>query len=381
MVSFKKNIKNKEYSFNFKFERIDNRNRIICSSLDFENDIIFHKEMYNPNLKKNVTVFEIHCTSANNKYFNNPNPKSNILLTIPHGVNVDEILNAAETAKIQIANEKQNKIEQILKTLKIVGFEYRIGCDCPSTYKFIYNICDNENIDYELKSKAIEKFWDKKFKNLNFINNYTVDDFNKFLRINYQEIIDTEKIKIEATLYCYGGYLFSENGALQIEKILIEKLIEDNQKLIENLKQKEIAKAKAEAEIKDAYENEIIFSGTELLSKVGHRLIHSIAARITQNNKIQIYTHGQSKNITNPTTTFNIKDELKSKNFNWNQQEKVWEIENTEDNQKLVIEILKKYDTKAEPEKNGLVKCWECGCWVKPSKNGSWDLSGYYCGC
>lgn len=161
----------------------------------------------------------------------------------------------------------------------------------------------------------------------------------------------------------------------EVERIEAEKEVKERE-----TKTKAEEKRKVNQEAKEkAFQEEILFFGTEFLASVNFRLLHSLGAQITRDNKIQIFTHGNSRFMKdkNPNTTFTIKDTLKGKGFRWNGENKAWEIDNTEDNQKLVIEHLKKYDTKADPHELGLQQCWECGTWHYQREL---DSSGY-CGC
>lgn len=145
-----------------------------------------------------------------------------------------------------------------------------------------------------------------------------------------------------------------------------------------------IAKAKAEreakqaAELQNAMDNELFVFSDEYLSSVGNRLLHSLGAKISQrDNRIVIYTTTYSKMIPDANTTYSIKEALKAAGFKWDDQEKEWYSEYSEEMANKAIELLKKYDTKADPYALGLVRCWECGCWKKPSQL---DENGY-CGC
>jgi hypothetical protein len=139
--------------------------------------------------------------------------------------------------------------------------------------------------------------------------------------------------------------------------------------------------AKEAAELKEAFDNELFVFGDEILSSVGNRLLHSLGAKISkQNNRIAIYTTGYAKMIPNANDTFKIKDILGGPGgmgFQWDGQEKVWAIGYSDVMAEKTIELLKKYDTKADPVALGLRRCWECGRWCRPSQL---NEDGY-CGC
>ena len=72
---------------------------------------------------------------------------------------------------------------------------------------------------------------------------------------------------------------------------------------------------------------------------------------------------------------FDAKDALKSLGFKWDGEEKHWAADYSKETWEAVLPILKKYDTKVWPEKLGMGRCWECGCYSKHL-----DADGY-CGC
>ncbi len=136
--------------------------------------------------------------------------------------------------------------------------------------------------------------------------------------------------------------------------------------------------AKAAAELHNAMENELFIFGDEYLSSVGNRLLHSLGAKMSQkDNRIMIYTTTYSKMIPNANGTYHIREELKAAGFKWDKEEEEWVSEYGEEMAKKTIELLKTYDTKADPYSLGLARCWECGRWCKPSQL---DENGY-CGC
>lgn len=139
--------------------------------------------------------------------------------------------------------------------------------------------------------------------------------------------------------------------------------------------EKEVKEA---AELKEAFENELFVFGDAILSSVGNRLLHSLGAKISKkDNRISVYTTEYAKMIPNANNTYKIKDILSGAGLKWDGKEKEWSSEYSEEMAEKTIELLKKYDTKADPEALGLKRCWECGSWCKPSEL---DSSGY-CGC
>lgn len=136
--------------------------------------------------------------------------------------------------------------------------------------------------------------------------------------------------------------------------------------------------AEEATELQNAFENELFVFGDELLSSVGNRLLHSLGAKISkQNNQISIYTTGYAKTIPNANDTYKIKDIIKSAGFHWDKEGKEWAADYSKEMAEKTIELLKKYDSKADPKALGLQRCWECGRWCKPNEL---DRDGY-CGC
>lgn len=128
------------------------------------------------------------------------------------------------------------------------------------------------------------------------------------------------------------------------------------------------------AKIEQAKEEELMIYGTEILSCNTNLLLHSLAIHCTEEN-IELYTTAYAKEIPDANTSYSIKEELKKQGFRFNGENKHWDLTYNEENLNKAVEILKKYDTKADPAELGLQRCWECGCYRK-----NLDSSGY-CGC
>jgi hypothetical protein len=130
----------------------------------------------------------------------------------------------------------------------------------------------------------------------------------------------------------------------------------------------------------EALDKELFVFGDEILSSVGNRVLHSLGAKISKaNNRIEIYTTGMIRFMKNiyHNTTYTINEELQKEGFMWDKNEKVWYCYYSEDMAQKTITILGKYDTRVDPLKIGLRRCWECGTWHWPSEL---DHDGY-CGC
>lgn len=184
-----------------------------------------------------------------------------------------------------------------------------------------------------------------------------------------------EEIKVAKYIPGWGRYIKDE----VIETLGKEFTYEEAVEYIRPAREAaEAKKAAQERELADAMENELFVFGDEILSSVGNRLLHSLGAKISKkDNRITIYTTTYSKIIPNAVGTYEIREELKVAGFKWDSQEKEWVCDYSEEMAEKTIELLKKYDTKADPHALGLARCWECGRWCKPSEL---DENGY-CGC
>lgn len=149
-------------------------------------------------------------------------------------------------------------------------------------------------------------------------------------------------------------------------------------------KKQENARKENEA-LQDAFDNELMIFGDEILSSVNFKLIHTIGATVSEkDNLICIYSTRYTWQFKDAgieyKDTYAIRDILSEAGFTWNAERKQWQIEYSAENVEKAVAILKKYDTKAEPQKLGLAQCWECGTW-NPIKKMTDDVVGYYCGC
>lgn len=139
-----------------------------------------------------------------------------------------------------------------------------------------------------------------------------------------------------------------------------------------------IAAEKRQADRKNTEENELfVFASDIIYSSNGSKMLHSIGARV--GSSIELYTTSYAADMKRAgvahTTTFDAKDALKSLGFKWDGEEKHWVADYSEETWAATLPILKKYDTKVWPEKLGMGRCWECGCYSKRL-----DADGY-CGC
>lgn len=64
--------------------------------------------------------------------------------------------------------------------------------------------------------------------------------------------------------------------------------------------------------------------------------------------------------------TFEIREELKRRRFQWYSARKYWHTEYSEENIKNAVEIAKKYDEKFDPVENNLSRCPCCNRWTLP---------------
>jgi len=250
----------------------------------------------------------------------------------------------------EIIKEKTEKAQN----LEPIGYEYIMGCDAASTYRFIFA----EKIDYDL----IEMYQKKNAELCEAIKKL---DFEKYA--NFEKTVE-----LESTMMSYGGWQFYGKAFEMILADAEKEIIKTKEKTDREWEEK-LKKNREEKE--EIRKNEIRFiDHTQLLSSANFQMIHSIAGKKTK-EKISIYNTMHTRNIPNANTTYTISNLLREKGFKWNAAEKKWEIENTEENEKVAIEILKKHDTKMFPREAGLQQCWECGQWRKHL-----DANGY-CGC
>ncbi|MCG8514577.1 MAG: hypothetical protein MI740_10575 [Halanaerobiales bacterium] len=171
----------------------------------------------------------------------------------------------------------------------------------------------------------------------------------------------------------YGDYHVEHKYKLKFKilKDLIEKAKEKH-----DLERKQLHTEKKETEQRKA--DELFIFGTEILSSVGNLMLHSLGAKF-DGEIIKIYTTGMTRFMKEipHNTTYKIKNILREEGFKWSAEDTEWQIEDTEENRERTINLLKKYDTKVDPDKLNLQRCWECGNWHYPS---DLDEDGY-CGC
>lgn len=274
---------------------------------------------------------------------------------------LDDLIKFAK-AEFKKQIEKQT---EIALNAEVKGYLFEIGCDCASTYQIEYAF--PEELAYEAISARITK-------------DRLLSEAIKKLDLQIEgKILKAEPL--ESRSFSYGGYHFNkEQTEILISKaqIIMQKMKEEAEK---KRKEYEIEKLKAEKELENAFENELWIFGSEMLSRSGGLLLHSLGANISE-KKISIFTVGHSRFMKdkNPSTTYSLKEKIKDLGFKWNAEDKNWEIEYTKEAEKKTIEFLQKYDTKANPADYNIVRCWECGSWGYPSEM-KWDGRGYYCGC
>ncbi len=253
---------------------------------------------------------------------------------------------------------KKADIEKAMN-LDIIGFKYEMGCDRPSTWRIIYD----EN---ELSSDIMDK---REEADKPLVEAIRKTDIGKIAK-------ETGAEPLESTLGSYGGWLFGRKqwpALQQAAEIELEKI--EAERLKKERKRAE-AKARKDAERQKAFDEEIMFFGPEPLASAGNSLLHSIAGS-SDGKTIGVYDTIYKKIIPKPTGTYDIKENLSASGFEWNKQEKRWEIPHTAENVSLVTSLLREHATKADPVKLGLGKCWECGRWCYPSELNS----DGYCGC
>jgi len=178
-------------------------------------------------------------------------------------------------------------------------------------------------------------------------------------------------------IYLYSEKItteLAEKGSVNITRPAIEiikkKIQEEEQ---DRIRIDQIIE-KEQAEIEQAKKEELMIYGEEILSCNTNKLLHSLA--IHYNDKIiKLYTTAYAKKIPEANTSYTIKEILKKEGFKFNGKDKNWLLPYNKENLNKAIEILRKYDSKEEPRKIGLHRCWECGCY-----SSRLDSDGY-CGC
>lgn len=99
------------------------------------------------------------------------------------------------------------------------------------------------------------------------------------------------------------------------------------------------------------------------------KFAHSIGAQI-DSKKIKMFTTGASSYIPEDkrTTINDIKGILRKTGYTWDKKDNVWYIETTDENIEVMVEILRKYDSRFTIRSLGLVTCSECGNLKKPKE-------------
>lgn len=134
--------------------------------------------------------------------------------------------------------------------------------------------------------------------------------------------------------------------------------------------------AKREQREKASYDDELMVFGGVILSSTNFKALHSMGLR-KNDEKLRIFTANDARVIPNATTTYDMREVLKTAGWKFDGEEKDWTNADTEGNRAWALDFLRKHDTKAKPEELGMARCWECGRWVKRSRL---DSDGY-CGC
>lgn len=187
----------------------------------------------------------------------------------------------------------------------------------------------------------------------------------------------------------YDLFLISEEQYAALRKDTYDALEARRLDEIKKAQEKEQKEKKAEekraAEYKNALENELfIWDSDQIYSSATNLFLHSIGLKLSKNkNRIAFYTTTYAKQIEkymSVNTTYSMKDELKALGYEFDDSEKEWYTEYSPENAEKAVELLKKYDTKAQPNQLNMGRCWECGTYHPISKM-KIDGPGYYCGC
>jgi len=111
-----------------------------------------------------------------------------------------------------------------------------------------------------------------------------------------------------------------------------------------------------------------ILDADQVYSRVATEMLHSLRLLISKNES-KVWVCGD---------TYPVKDELKRAGGRWNRDKNAWEFDIGKAFE--LADLVYKLDKATDPRSQGLVQCWECGRWFKPTR-GSWDGFGWYCGC
>jgi len=111
-----------------------------------------------------------------------------------------------------------------------------------------------------------------------------------------------------------------------------------------------------------------ILDDDKIYSKVSTEMLHTLHLLVSKREG-KVFVTGE---------TFPVREELKRVGGRWDREREAWAfgIEKAFE----VADLVYKLDKVTDPRSMGMVRCWECGRWFKPSK-GSWDGFGWYCGC
>ncbi len=237
----------------------------------------------------------------------------------------------------------------------------------------------NEEL-YAAAQKELENIPDDKIYKLGYCFSYGKSVLIYGMKAAMKKIIEddiklADKYDLLKIYPCFDEGFEGEMSWIEIKSAM--------QKAREIQAEKDAEKAIIDKEKQLEYEknlkNEIMYFGSkEILSSVGFSVLHSLAAN-EDNDTISVYSTCYATEM-KAENTFDLKDVLKNSGFKWNSEKKQWEIPVSDENRKIVIDFLNKYDKKANPSNFDMVQCWECGRWVKRSKCHV-DGGGYYCGC
>lgn len=222
----------------------------------------------------------------------------------------------------------------------------------PKEQTEIYFDIENPFLSENLSDFNLSQFiWGFKYK---YEQKYKLTGWCNFTKEMQQELIEKREINITEWAL---SHIKKQDEEERKEKERFQAVMEEEKR-----------------EIEKAMEEEIMVYGNEILSCNTNLLIHSLAFHCT-GDRINLYTTVYAREIPKAKTSYDIKEVLKKEGFKFEKDTKYWYLEETEENINKAIEILKKYDTKADPNKLGLMRCWECGCYRRYL-----DSSGY-CGC
>lgn len=256
----------------------------------------------------------------------------------------------------KLTDEQNSLIEtEWLRTVRefdslLLEGKIKMYIKCPPEQTNIFFEVDNV-LDYENVHEKERILWDLKYY---WEEKYSFTSFYKYTDEIKKELI--EKRIVDITSWSLEQ-IKKQDEEERKEKESIQEILEKEQK-----------------EVEAAIEEELLVYGTEILSCNTNLLLHSLAIQCNEKT-INLYTTFYAQDIPGANTSYSIKEVLKKEGFKFSGEKKEWYLPYSEENLQKAIEILKKYDTKADPAKLGMGRCWECGCYRK-------RLDAYgYCGC